>query len=151
MSAEIRTSPSLGRAIVQNPTLQTIKEITTNRAAFAFAKAHLVGTSEGELISLFDVPESDYTRIKTIDVELANKPAPATKVEAVPAPQATPTVGGPIIEFGLKMAALGIPIFPLRLNSKAPAIDEWQLKATTDEATIRRWAAEFPGCGYGCV
>lgn len=39
----------------------------------------------------------------------------------------------------LALAAIGLPVFPLIENTKLPAIDSWQKKATTDKAQIERW------------
>jgi hypothetical protein len=35
------------------------------------------------------------------------------------------------------------------LNGKVPLIAAWPTRATTDEAQIRAWAVEFPGCNFG--
>jgi len=43
------------------------------------------------------------------------------------------------LEQALELAAKGFHVFPLIQNSKLPAIDGWQTKATTDAEKIRRW------------
>jgi hypothetical protein len=56
----------------------------------------------------------------------------------------------------LKMAAAGIPVFPMRVVKdgsgkwvKKPAIKGWRTEATTDAETIERWAEEFPQAVFG--
>lgn len=85
---------------------------------------------------------------EAVPVAAAATPAPATPASAA---VEVPAVGGPIIEYGLQMAKRGIRIHPLWPKTKLPILKEWETKATTDEATIRHWAAQYPGCNYGPV
>lgn len=78
----------------------------------------------------------------------AAKPAPTTTASAGVEVTA---VGGPIVEYGLQMAKRGIRVHPLWPKTKLPILSEWENKATTDEKTIRQWAAQYPNCNYGCV
>jgi hypothetical protein len=43
----------------------------------------------------------------------------------------------------------GIPQTPLK--GKAPFLQNWPVKASTDPSQIRAWAAEYPGCNFGSV
>lgn len=85
---------------------------------------------------------------EAVPVAAAATPAPATPASAA---VEVPAVGGPIIEYGLQMAKRGIRIHPLWPKTKLPILKEWETKATTDEATIRHWAAQYPSCNYGPV
>jgi hypothetical protein len=57
------------------------------------------------------------------------------------------------LEAALKLAAVGLPIFPAIItwnetaqkNDKRPAISQWQGRATTDRALIESWWTAFPG------
>ena len=55
----------------------------------------------------------------------------------------------PMLDHALAAARRGIRVIPIPANSKAPDLPKWQEKATTDEAQIRRWAEEHPGCNWG--
>ena len=44
-------------------------------------------------------------------------------------------------DYALKYAGLGIRVFPIKPQSKLPAIDNWPDLATVDKATIERWWA----------
>lgn len=57
----------------------------------------------------------------------------------------------PMLDHAIAAARRGIRVLPIPPNSKAPVLDNWQRLATTDEATIRRWAEEFPGCNWGGI
>lgn len=89
--------------------------------------------------------------------------------EGVNPQQPTPLRGA------LAMAARGLPVIPLHNPTKTtagieharclcrkypcgdgnknvgkhPRIDGWKEAATTDSATIHRWAMEYPGCNFG--
>lgn len=54
-----------------------------------------------------------------------------------------------MLDHALAAARRGIRVIPIPANSKAPDLPKWQEKATTDEAQIRRWAEEHPGCNWG--
>ena len=57
--------------------------------------------------------------------------------------------GGPLAG-ALSMAAQGFRVFPLSPGSKKPPEGfKWKALATTDAATIRSWATEYPGCNFG--
>lgn len=49
------------------------------------------------------------------------------------------------LEYALRFAAMGLPVFPVKPNLKTPAHKGWQKQATTNPDTIRGWfdAAEF--------
>lgn len=53
------------------------------------------------------------------------------------------------LEHALALAARGFRVFPLRANSKLPAIKGWPEKATTNPDTIKRWWAENPEYNIG--
>ncbi|TKG67519.1 bifunctional DNA primase/polymerase [Prauserella endophytica] len=58
---------------------------------------------------------------------------------------ATTTVtANPMLEWALYLAGMGWPVFPLRPRTKRqPAVKDWENRATTDAARIRRcWAAD---------
>ena len=46
-------------------------------------------------------------------------------------------------------ATFGIPQTPLK--GKAPFLQNWPAKASTDPAQIRAWVGEYPGCNFGSV
>lgn len=47
------------------------------------------------------------------------------------------------------LAARGFSVFPLRPNSKLPAITQWQTRATRDAAQIEQWIAQHPNANWG--
>ena len=47
------------------------------------------------------------------------------------------------------LAKLGLRLFPLKPNSKVPAIKDWQRKATSDLDTIDAFSSEVPDCNWG--
>jgi putative DNA primase/helicase len=49
----------------------------------------------------------------------------------------------------LDLAAIGMRIIPLHPRNKRPIPSEWQLKATTNERTIRTWAVTNKECNWG--
>jgi hypothetical protein len=49
----------------------------------------------------------------------------------------------------VELAAKGFSVFPLRPNSKLPAISKWQTKATRDAAQIEHWLAAHPDANWG--
>lgn len=49
----------------------------------------------------------------------------------------------------LRLAALGYRVFPLEPNGKRPIVSRWPDVATTDEAKIRAWWAEWPTANIG--
>ena len=55
------------------------------------------------------------------------------------------------LEAVLFCARLGLRVHPLHPRSKKPHLKHYPRKATTDETQIRRWAARFPDCNWGCV
>ena len=48
-----------------------------------------------------------------------------------------------------ELAAQGFSVFPLRPNSKLPAISQWQRRATRDTAQIEQWIAQHPDANWG--
>ena len=44
-----------------------------------------------------------------------------------------------LLRCALRIAADGMPVFPLRPHTKVPAIERWQQHACTDPDTIRAW------------
>lgn len=53
------------------------------------------------------------------------------------------------LQYALGAAKDGSRVFPLRHNSKLPAIKAWQVQASRDPKTIKRWALKFPNCNWG--
>jgi hypothetical protein len=53
------------------------------------------------------------------------------------------------LTIALRNAARGFRVMPLRPAEKVPFLTDWPNRATTDEATIRQWAAKWPhfNCG----
>jgi hypothetical protein len=47
-----------------------------------------------------------------------------------------------MLDHALALARRGFRVFPLKENSKLPAIKDWPTKATTVEAQIRKWWAD---------
>ncbi|MEI4486374.1 AAA family ATPase [Frigidibacter sp. MR17.14] len=67
--------------------------------------------------------------------------------------QAKPITNKENLQAALDLARKGIPVFPFRLvpnplpgidPRKKPCIKDWQNRATTDEAQIRRWFGKWP-------
>lgn len=50
-----------------------------------------------------------------------------------------------------RLAQRGWKVFPCYPHSKAPRLKGWQTVATSDLATIRRWAAKYPGCNWAVM
>jgi hypothetical protein len=60
-------------------------------------------------------------------------------------------VSGEILRAALSHAARGWRVFPLRVGDKRPAIRDWESRATTDPARIRRaWVRAPFGIGIAC-
>lgn len=58
------------------------------------------------------------------------------------------------IDGALMMAALGLPVFPLKAGTKDGHLSKsWKAAATTDAAKIKALGARWPGCNWGarCV
>jgi hypothetical protein len=56
------------------------------------------------------------------------------------------------LEHALAYAALGWRVAPIKPGFKFPkGMEDWQERATTDEATIRRWWQKFPDYGVSIV
>jgi hypothetical protein len=49
-----------------------------------------------------------------------------------------------LLHCALRIAADGMPVFPLRPHTKVPAIERWPQHACTDPDTIRAWWARSP-------
>ena len=47
------------------------------------------------------------------------------------------------------LARQGFHVFPLRPQSKLPAIEKFPERATRDRSTIEGWMAKYPGCNWG--
>ncbi len=58
---------------------------------------------------------------------------------------------GQFKDIALPMAARGIPVTPVRPNSKAAFLEGWQQSATTDPAVINEWDIRFPDHNAACV
>lgn len=54
-----------------------------------------------------------------------------------------------MVDYAIQMAEEGFYVFPLKPNSKRPAIREWQAKATTDLETIKKWWKKDPSRNIG--
>jgi hypothetical protein len=50
-----------------------------------------------------------------------------------------------------RLAERGWRLFPCAPRSKVPRLKGWQKVATSDLATIRQWAAKYPGCNWAVV
>jgi len=55
----------------------------------------------------------------------------------------------PFLEQALDYARRGWAVLPLRPGEKLPLLQDWPKRATTDEATIRRWWAATPRANIG--
>jgi putative DNA primase/helicase len=53
------------------------------------------------------------------------------------------------IDAVLVLARRGFRVHPLQPKNKIPVIGRWQERATTDEQTIRLWAAQYRDCNWG--
>jgi hypothetical protein len=51
----------------------------------------------------------------------------------------------------LSLAARGWRLFPCVQNNKTPLLKSWPTLASSDPATIRKWAAKYPGCNWAVV
>ena len=40
-------------------------------------------------------------------------------------------------------------LHPLKAGTKVPILQNWPERAARDEATVRQWLGEFPGCNWG--
>ena len=56
--------------------------------------------------------------------------------------------GNKTYEFALKMAKMGLPVFPIVPNTKRPACP-WKDESTTDPDKIRMFFLGYPNCNYG--
>jgi len=67
----------------------------------------------------------------------------------IPTPDSNGEFSSPV-DGALWMAAeFGIPQTPLK--GKAPFLQNWPEKASTDPVQIRLWSVEYPGCNFGSV
>jgi hypothetical protein len=71
------------------------------------------------------------------------------KTEEIPQPNATGEFLNPADGAIWMALTYGIPQTPLK--AKAPFLQNWPTKASTDPAQIRAWAVEYPGCNFGSV
>ena len=53
------------------------------------------------------------------------------------------------LDAALAMARRGFPVFPLIELGKKPAVEMFQINATTDEGIIRQWWSKRPECNVG--
>lgn len=53
------------------------------------------------------------------------------------------------VDHALALAIKGFWIFPVKPNSKKPAIDQWNKRATRDETQIRHWWRQWPEANIG--
>lgn len=56
---------------------------------------------------------------------------------------------GDFLQAALRLGKMGFHVFPLKANSKLPAIKDFPNRATNDEAKIRQWWGERPFCNVG--
>jgi putative DNA primase/helicase len=63
------------------------------------------------------------------------------------APNSTEAIPAELVS----LAREGWRLFPCRARGKSPLISDWPTKATTNEAQLREWAAQFPGCNWGAA
>ncbi|MFG1214955.1 DUF3987 domain-containing protein [Xanthobacter flavus] len=105
-------------------------EATEIEARFAAARSSALAVNEYDFAEPAGAPEG-----------VANA-APAARAQ-----READTV--PMLDHALAAARRGIRVIPIPANSKAPDLPKWQEKATTDEAQIRQWAEEHPGCNWG--
>ena len=61
---------------------------------------------------------------------------------------ATQQAAAALIEEAERLAERGWRLFPCAPRSKVPRLKGWQTVATSDLATIRKWAAKYPGCNW---
>lgn len=54
-------------------------------------------------------------------------------------------------EYALILASRGLRVFPLRPNSKIPAIKEWQHRASVEPSQIEAWFEQVPEMNYAVV
>ncbi|MGZ4911392.1 MAG: bifunctional DNA primase/polymerase [Halobacteriota archaeon] len=57
----------------------------------------------------------------------------------------------PAWNYAAFMAEQGCKVFPVKRQDKAPLINGWQDKATTDQSFIAEWASQYPDCNYGVL
>jgi hypothetical protein len=56
------------------------------------------------------------------------------------------------LDHALSYAALGWRVAPIKPGFKFPkGLDNWQERATTDDATIRKWWGKYPDYGVSIV
>lgn len=53
------------------------------------------------------------------------------------------------VDAALDLARRGFQVFPIRRGGVEPQIERWPERATTDEATIHEWWAEWPNANVG--
>src|SRR5664280_1233091 len=49
----------------------------------------------------------------------------------------------------IRLAAQGWRLFPCAPRNKPPLLKGWRALASSDPATIRKWAVKHPGCNWG--
>ena len=55
------------------------------------------------------------------------------------------------LDIALRNAARGFCVFPVHQGNKVPCIRDFPNLATTDRATIERWAKQWPNANVGCM
>lgn len=87
---------------------------------------------------------TEHNEVEQEDVD-AQLPEQPQEVE----PTRLPTNPEDRLNTALALAERGMRIIPLGPRGKVPAIKQWQLRATTDEMAIRKWAAIHVGSNFG--
>jgi hypothetical protein len=72
----------------------------------------------------------------------------STKKQPPVKPQKFAGAAKPALHYALRYAKEGIRVFPMS-RLRVPMFEGWPDKATCDAATIKQWAAEYPGCNWG--
>ena len=94
----------------------------------------------------------DINNAESIAAALALMQASAVAVESkieIPRPNLNGEFLSPADGAIWMAATFGIPQTPLK--GKAPFLQNWPAKASTDPSQIRAWAVEYQGCNFGSV
>jgi hypothetical protein len=121
-----------------------------------------VQNEEQALEDLFAEPAAEQPTPTTLDGVGTSGASVTPQSGSQPVPQTNPVANGLIwpdangefptpFDGALWMASFGIPQTPLRPGTKDAFLPNFPALATTDPATIRKWAADYPGCNFGSV